>query len=1144
MPEYLHGAKVKPKNSIVVLLLVTFSFSSRSKFEKAFMKLKRLFVLAMLAMATASLTAQTFTNTGSMITARYWAAAALLPNGKVLVAGGTPGDIAAAELYDPSTGIWTATAPMNYARNNYTMTLLPNGKVLVAGGYSYANGYLSSAELYDPATGTWTLTGSLHIGRNFHTAALLANGNVLVVGGQNASIQDVANAEIFDPASGTWSIAGALNIARQRHTETLLPNGKVLVAGGSTVTVGGISSAELYDPATGNWTMTGTMNSSPAFSTASLLPNGKVLVAGGYNNSQGYLNSAELYDPATGTWTLTSAMNSTRCYHTATLLPNGQVLVAGGQAFWPPGDISGAELYDYVSGTWIQNTPMNNARNHHTATLLPNGQVLIAGGIDNSTVFSSSELYLNTVIARYWWSLADGGNDHVYELIQSSAPISWTDARDAAVARGGYLATVTSSAENTIVGNLGNLNISWIGGFQPPGSAEPAGGWSWVTGEPFNYTHWYYSEPNNGGTGAQDYIVMWNAYGDSWWVDNDNLGQGWATSEFVVEYDGIRPPPKILTQPTNEMVQFGSGVVFSVIATSPSPLSYQWRFNGQNISNATSAALTLNSVTAANSGSYSVIVSNPYGSVASATVSLKLLADPANGNPTAQISPLFCPLPAANVDSLILVTHGVEPLYQINPWGDISWITNMANAIRAKAPSNWEVRTLDWTAVSQATEPDIVSLAGTIGGHLYGSQLGQQRNWKHIHLIGHSAGASVIEAIASELKALPPASRPIIHETFLDPYLGSLHQLQSYFGSHSDWSDNYFAANGLSLWTNAKLPHAHNVDVSWLDTADISYVTNYWSPSGMADTTPATIYEQQVPSGVQAYVGTYHGWPHDFYQDSITNGPPNAAGYGWPLSEENGWNNFAGYPINNDPVVLNGQLANYQNLTPAQTGLQVPFSLLPNATSSSGVNFTGSSGAMLFTTLSQSSFSQNGHGVHPNGGGAATNVPAWLSVGLTITNPVDFVQFDAAFTDANSAQGLLTVYWDTNQIGMVDERVASTNWQTYRFALPSTVTNDDYVLGFRLDSFNSTLSSVAVTNVATGFAGVNQPLALGVALFTNSTPILQLTGASNYNYLVESSTNLVDWTPTALLVNSNGTVFFADPTAKNSSTKFYRAVRP
>src|SRR5438132_6277989 len=54
---------------------------------------------------------------------------------------------------DPATGTWTAPAAMSTARYDHTATLLPNGKVLVAGGYGI-NGPVSSAELYDPATGT------------------------------------------------------------------------------------------------------------------------------------------------------------------------------------------------------------------------------------------------------------------------------------------------------------------------------------------------------------------------------------------------------------------------------------------------------------------------------------------------------------------------------------------------------------------------------------------------------------------------------------------------------------------------------------------------------------------------------------------------------------------------------------------------------------------------------------------------------------------------------------------------------------------------------------------------------------------------------------------------------------------------------
>ena len=105
-------------------------------------------------------------DTGKLNTARYQHTATLLADGRVLVVGGLDKregydadrfyTTATAELYDPKSGTWAVTGSLHDARFQHTATLLPNGKVLVAGGNTVFNVAIASAELYDPATGVWT----------------------------------------------------------------------------------------------------------------------------------------------------------------------------------------------------------------------------------------------------------------------------------------------------------------------------------------------------------------------------------------------------------------------------------------------------------------------------------------------------------------------------------------------------------------------------------------------------------------------------------------------------------------------------------------------------------------------------------------------------------------------------------------------------------------------------------------------------------------------------------------------------------------------------------------------------------------------------------------------------------------------------
>jgi hypothetical protein len=348
--------------------------------------------------------APAWTATGGLIEARnYGYTATLLLDGRVLVAGGSSvqgsGALTSAELYDPATGTWSATANMITIHYGETATLLLDGRVLVAGG----GGDGRAAEVYDPSTGSWAATGDMVITVSASPrAALLLDGRVLVTGVTSVAGEPVAStAQLFDPTSGSWSVTGTPIEPRYAYSATRLTDGKILVAGGAAGSGAQLTSAELYDPSTGSWTVTGSMNDAHADGHLGvLLDDGRVLVAGGYNSlgpdPRDRPTSAELYDPSTGSWTATGSMIGAHGFQTATLLPNGTVLVGGDSSYVPgvadpPATV---EVYDPTTGTWIATAGMIEVRSIYTATLLLDGRVLLTGQrITSSGILALAELY-------------------------------------------------------------------------------------------------------------------------------------------------------------------------------------------------------------------------------------------------------------------------------------------------------------------------------------------------------------------------------------------------------------------------------------------------------------------------------------------------------------------------------------------------------------------------------------------------------------------------------------------------------------------------------------------------------------------------------------------------------------------------------
>ncbi|HKT24956.1 MAG TPA: kelch repeat-containing protein [Terriglobales bacterium] len=243
---------------------------------------------------------------------RRYHVATLLKDGRVLITGGIQlrgtgfGASGNTEIYDPATNQFVLGQRLvESGRWLHTATLLPDGRVLIAGGRSNNCSAsceifsLNTAEIFDPATGMFSPTGSLSIGRFGHSATLLPDGRVMILGGTTTEeigpSQQVQTAEVYDPGTGKFHFLGYTALGRGLHALTLLNNGRYLLVGGYNQNDSPTGTTECFDTVTRASAPGPDMNDWRIRATAVRLNSGEVLIVGG-NNSGGPVVPVDLIE--------------------------------------------------------------------------------------------------------------------------------------------------------------------------------------------------------------------------------------------------------------------------------------------------------------------------------------------------------------------------------------------------------------------------------------------------------------------------------------------------------------------------------------------------------------------------------------------------------------------------------------------------------------------------------------------------------------------------------------------------------------------------------------------------------------------------------------------------------------------------------
>jgi len=396
-----------------------------------------------------------------------------------------------------------------------------------------------------------------------------------------------------------------------------------------------------------------------------------------------------------------------------------------------------------------------------------------------------------------------------------------------------------------------------------------------------------------------DYLTI--SCGDDEGFYSDNSGGMNLTASLLQDEASVN----ITTQPQSLTAQAGSNVTFSVVANGwPSP-NYKWELNGGPIAGATNTSLSLTNLQITETGYYSVVVYNDYGSATSSIARLIVYLPPTTPPPTTPSSFLTTVQPPPNLIAAprtptsaqlvvfplgAFVNSNKKTIVLTHGWHNTSsgWPSSMAaTLIRNGFGTSANILLWDWTTNANLPGPDPVSLAASSNrtlseGEALGSALlatlGAGYNLP-IHFIGHSLGTMVNCHAADYIHGDDP----------LNP--GHTNSAQKFDSNNTQMTlfDEAELANTIGFSYGVALDILFGPQIAALAGVNraawnkvipshSAWVDNYISLVGLAHSDAANVL---LWRNIQLGLPAAHGYSIQWYSNSIVNPSGDLMGHCW-----------------------------------------------------------------------------------------------------------------------------------------------------------------------------------------------------------------------------------------------------------------------